>query len=131
MRMFVRVQVRRIDSCSPYFLDLRSQLPFGSPAPGIIPELQLGNEHRERIRQIAVRINQRSNIFPPRDALPADKNQVAAHSQIGISTGSLHCIVECRTVRHQRRTGENPFAMRANNSLIHAARHSKIIRVEN
>ena len=130
MRMFVRVQMRRIDSCSPNFLDLRAQLPFDFLARNH-SGAKFGDEHRQRIRQIAVRIDQRRNIFPPRDALPADQNQMAAHSQLGIRTGSLHCIVECRTVRHQRRTGENSFAMRANNSLIHAARHSKIIGVEN
>jgi hypothetical protein len=56
---------------------------------------------------------------------------MAAHSQFGIRGGLLHCIVERRAIGHKRRAAENPFAMSANDCLVHAARHSEVIRVKN
>ena len=56
---------------------------------------------------------------------------MAAHSQFGIRGAQLHRFVESRTVGHQSRAGENPFAVRANDSLVHATRHAKVIGVEN
>jgi hypothetical protein len=56
---------------------------------------------------------------------------MAAHSQFGIRGDLFHSVIERRTVGHQCRAGENPFAMSANDSLVHTARHSKIIGVKN
>jgi radical SAM superfamily enzyme with C-terminal helix-hairpin-helix motif len=56
---------------------------------------------------------------------------MTANSQPLIGVGSFDGIVERRAVCHQRRTGENSFAMRADDSVVHTKRHSKVVGVDN
>lgn len=130
MRMLVRIQVRRLDTNGTNSLNLRAELTFDFLTANDAGA-NLCDKQWQRVRQIAARVYERGNTVFGRNTLAANEDQMTANSQLLVGPGSLHGIVERLAVCHQRRAGENPIAMRTNDSVVHTTRHSKVVGVEN
>ncbi len=105
------VQVKRTDARGEHFLDLLAQLALDvDAAPGD------GQHKSGNCGRIARR---------------ADQGEMNADVEIGQIARTVHRIVKRRAVRHQSGGGENTLAVRAHDAMVHVARETEIVGVNN
>lgn len=130
MRVLVSVEMGRLNSGSPYSLNLRPQFPLDF-FRGYPSRAQSRHESDKRRGKSTLSIQERRNFLAWRNRCPANQDEMASDSQFRIRPCPLDRIIKRRAIRHQRCTRENSVSMSQNNSLVYAVCQTKVICIEN
>jgi hypothetical protein len=130
MRMFVSVEMGRLNPGAAYSFNLRPQFPLNL-LQGYPSGAQPRQEDSQRLGESSLLIYERRNFLARRNRCPANQYEMTSHSKFRIRPRPLDRPIERQAIRHQRRTRQNSISMSANDSLVYAVCQAKVVRIEN